>query len=391
MDALPHRLASAQTDSLDADAEDESAAFASATDHYGSVSNMTYDVDKLISLNIFASFKGSIFHSKSLWLQTVTLGVVFWTMFIVMFHFRWEGFSKFVGKEKNNRAFLAMFSTLIGLLLSFYTALNLGRWWKIRLAIMDITEGARKLNMMLAHGVTSDHEVLHNVERYSRASIFLVFAMARRSPEDDTPRMLAFKAGFLTGEEADLLEKLSLHRTFLQAETLWVWLANVVSRLNVQGRTAGAPHYCALLAAVERGRQGIGDIQIYLQTPIPLGYVHLLAILVKLHNIVLTLLMSFACVQLAGKRDGVDEMGVFRTMFRAFFMPFLYNAMLELNGAVSNPFDDDFQDFDAKYLDAVIKHSSRSVSKAAEITPSRMALNRKHLPCDAAVVGREVV
>ena len=49
----------------------------------------------------------------------------------------------------------------------------------------------------------------------------------------------AVKSGFLTQEECDKLGTLNPHMTFVQAETLWVWLANVVTRLHDQGLTTG--------------------------------------------------------------------------------------------------------------------------------------------------------
>ena len=53
--------------------------------------------------------------------------------------------------------------------------------------------------------------------------------------------------------------------------------------------------------------------------------------MVKLHNFILSVLMALASVMLAAGAAGFNPVGVFRTAFRAFFMPFLYNAILILN------------------------------------------------------------
>merc|ERR1719183_1514083 len=114
------------------------------------------------------------------------------------------------------------------------------------------------------------------------------------------------------------------HMPFLKAETLWVWLTNVVTRMHDQGLTKGPPHYCQLMAAVEEGRSGVEPIQAYLETPIPSGYVLLLCLMVKLHNFILTVLMALTSVMHAGRSlEKFQAVGVFRTAFRAFFMPFL--------------------------------------------------------------------
>ena len=197
-----------------------------------------------------------------------------WSVFIGLYAVRWKGFSDFVGKESTIRAFIAMFSTLIGLLLSFYTALNLGRWWQMRLATQHLVEGSKKLTMMVGHGCTPDASALATINRYSRASMFLIFCVSQQQDGDPRPVDKAVKQGLLTEEERDKLTKASPHMTFVQAETLWVWLANLVTRLHNQGFTKGPPHYCALMGAVEEGRGGVATIQSYLETPIPLGYVH---------------------------------------------------------------------------------------------------------------------
>jgi uncharacterized Tic20 family protein len=320
-------------------------------------------------------------------METGAMALLYWTTFAVLFQFRGKDFGEMVGKESNIRAFIAMFSTLIGLLLSFYTALNLNRWWQMRQSLENIMDGSNRLSLMLAHGVTGDEELLTNVQRYSRASVFMIFALARRSADDDAPAAQARDAGYLTIEETRLLEELNPKLPFIQAETLWVWLASVITQLHSASPslTCGAPHYCALLSAIELGRGGIADIQTYLETPIPFGYVHLLCCLVKLHNIILTFLMVFAAVKLSGHSgQQVDKVGMARTAFRAFFMPFLYNALLILNSAVSNPFDHDFQDFHAAYYDALLKLSSTTLTRAAKKIPSWVTSGRKYQKCPAA-------
>jgi len=328
-----------------------------------------YDINKLITFNVFGVYGGTVFQSRILWKETMMMGVLYWSVFIFTYFFRWKGFSEFVGKESTIRAFIAMFSTLIGLLLSFYTALNLGRWWQMRLAVQNIVEGSKKLTMMVAHGCSQDPTLLQNINRYARASLYLIFCASQMEEGGDPPRKMAVKAGLLTHQEVEKLEKANLHMVYVQAETLWAWLANWVTRLHDQGFTKGPPHYCALMAAVEQGRSGVATIQAYLETPIPLGYVHLLCLMVKLHNAILTVLMALASVMLAGGSKGFQPVGVFRTAFRAFFMPFLYNAILILNSEVTDPFGGDPGDFDWNNYDVNLTMSGKSYVVAADELP----------------------
>merc|ERR1719424_1161213 len=105
---------------------------------------------------------------------------------------------------------------------------------------------------MVSQGCTDDEVFLDTINRYAQASLYIIFA-ASQSKEfgGESPRLKALAAGLITQEEADKLQKLNPHMPFVQAETLWVWLANAVTRLHDQGLTKGPPHYCALLAAVE--------------------------------------------------------------------------------------------------------------------------------------------
>lgn len=298
------------------------------------------------------------------------MAVLFWSVFSFGFAFRFKGFSDFVGKESTIRAFIAMFSTLIGLLLSFYTALNLGRWWQMRVAVQHMMEGSKKLSMMIGHGVSQDPVVLKGINRYARASLFLIFSASRQEGKGgDPPHVKALQAGLLTQEEVEKLETANGHMVFVQAETLWTWIANWITRMHDQGLTRGPPHYCALMAAVEEGRSGVADIQAYLETPIPLGYVHLLCIMVKLHNFILTILMAMASVMLSGGAEGFQPVGVFRTAFRAFFMPFLYNSILILNSEVTDPFGGDDGDFDWSTYDVNLAMSGQSYAIAAHNLP----------------------
>jgi len=329
-----------------------------------------YNLDHIITYKVFGIFDGTVLKNHTLWLETAITAAVYWSVFGIALNLRWDGFSSFLGKEAAIRAFIAMFSTLIGLLLSFYTALNLGRWWNMRMGVQSMEEGCKKLVMMVGHGVCSDNMVLHHIQRYARASLFLVFAASQNDIQDGPahkcPREKAVERRLLTQEESESLQALNPHMTLVHAETLWVWLANAVSRLHDKGLSKGAPHYCALIAAVDQGRQGVATIKTYLETPIPVGYVHLLCLMVKLHNFILTVLMALACVMLAGGHNGVQPVGMFRTSFRAFFMPFLYNAILILNKEVTDPFGGDAGDFNWVAIDTNMRKNAESFEGAAK-------------------------
>lgn len=330
-----------------------------------------YSVESLLTWKIVTYWSGTVLASTSLWMQTLMLGVLFWVLFTILEVYRPKGFSKIVGDEASIRAFLGMFSTLIGLLLSFYTALNLKRWWEMRMGVQKIQDGSRCLTMLVSQGVTQDPVLLDTIQRYARASLFLIFAAAKTSGEHHLDAAVRIK--LLSDEEKMKLETLSQHSAFVHAETLWVWLGNAVTRCHDQGLTKGPPHYCALMGACDAGRCGVNAVQALLDTQIPFGYAHLLCLMVKLHNLILTILMAITCVMHSGGDKGFQPVSVFRTAFRAFFMPFLYNAILMFNADVATPFETDGHgesaDFDWDDLDSNMKRTLISYALAAENLP----------------------
>jgi len=332
-----------------------------------------YDVSQLITFNVFGFFRGTVLQSKVLWQETLILAFIYWAVFSFGHMSRLKGISDISGKEDTIRAFISMFSTLIGLLLSFFTALNLGSWWQMRMSVQHIIESSKRLSMMVGHGVSQDPVLLEKINRYSRTSLFLIFAGSQMKEGEDRPVQKAFTAGLLTQEEVDKLDKANAHMVFVQAETLYIWQANWVTRMHEQGLTKGNTHYAALMAAIEEGRSGVADVQATLETQIPFGYVHLLCIMVKLHNLIVTILMAFASVMLAGGHgiggEGFQTLGVVRTAFRAFFMPFLYNAILIINSEVTDPFSGDDGDFDWSNYDMNLMMSGRAYGTSASNLP----------------------
>jgi len=313
------------------------------TNEEGITTLADYNVQKLTTMRVFFVTTGTALESPILWIEMSVIAIVYWGTFAVLMHFRWEGFNEFVGSDTDVRAFIEMFSTLIGLLLSFYTSLNIARWWSLRTqGVAGIAQGASKLTILLSQGVTRNTEILEAVRRYALGSLMLLF---HKDEEDE--KQLEFLVGreILTQSEADKLWQAGDGRCY--PEALWVWLAHIVTRCHQAGLVDGPPHYCALLAAVDEGRTGASAIKTNMETPIPMGYVHLLGLMVKLHNVILAVLMALVSVKHAGNKDSVATI---RAMFRCFFMPLLYNAILIINDELTDPFGKDVSDFPAHVL-----------------------------------------
>jgi predicted membrane chloride channel (bestrophin family) len=319
---------------------------------------ISYDVQKLTTFRVFFALAGTVLTDIILWIETLAGALVFWVVFAGIWHIRWDGLDSFVGKESNIRAFLAMFSTLVGLLLSFYTSLNIKRWWDMRmLGVGGIWQASSKLTLQISQGVTRDPEVLDAIWRYSAASLAFLFMM-RRGTQDRIENMV--KRGLLTEAECQQMAKIPAAQ---RAEAIWSWLGCMVSQLNAQGLVNGPPNYAGLMATVDKGRTGANVINSYLDTPIPMAYVHLLGLMVKLHNLMVAIFMGILS---SSHFTNGDELGAFRTMFRAFFMPFLYNAILLINDDISDPFSGDISDFPLQNFVRSLRDDAKSIVAAGE-------------------------
>jgi len=215
-----------------------------------------------------------------------------------------------------------------------------------------IWQACTKLALLISTGITRDTEVLESTWRYGCASLAFVF-MARGGTENKIENL--HKRGLLTEAECEQIAKIPPAQ---RAEAVWTWLANMVSRLNMQGLINGPPNYAGLMNTVDDGRMGANVCMTYLDTPVPMEYVHLLGLIVKLHNMVVAILMGI----LSAKHFySHDELGAFRTMFRAFFMPFLYNAILLINDDISDPFSGDLSDYPLQKIIDDIKEDAQAI------------------------------
>merc|ERR1719377_416003 len=136
-------------------------------------------------------------------------------------------------------------------------------------------------------------------------------------------------------------------------ETIWAWQSAIVCMLWQQGQIRSDQLLRTLLDRCSDGRKAVQVIHTHLAVKIPMQYVHLLGLLVKLHNLVLSVIMG--ALFGAAVRNG--EIIICVQLFgRTLILPFLFNAILLINAELSDPFDGSESDFPgAIYQDALEK------------------------------------
>lgn len=335
-----------------------------------------FEIQKLTTARVFFCLAGTVLLNVILWFETLIIAGVFWLVWFSLVYCRLSygpmGLAEFVGKESNIRSFLLMFTMFVGLLLSFYTMLNINRWADMRrLGVGGMWQASSKLSLQISQGVTRDPEVLDAIPRYAAASLSFVY-LRRRGMEEDLDPLVT--QGLLTEAECRQMATIPSPQ---RAEAIWTWLGAMVSTLHAQKLVNGPPHYASLMNTVDEGRRGAAIINTYLDTPIPLGYVHMLGLIVKLHNVLVAILIAMLSAKHATRGD---ELGAFRTMVRAFLIPFFYNAILMINNEMTDPFDGDMTGFPLRAVVCGIQDDAKSIvcHGTAESLPRWLTQERKY-------------
>jgi len=279
------------------------------------------------------------------------------------------------------REFAMIMTILASLLLSFYTGMSVSRWWVIRTAgVGGIKAAAMELEMLVSQMVTQEPLVLEAIRRYARSSLILVFMWRQKKLGPNIPKDKAIvncqvlvAHGLLSEGEVVQLANWNhcLH------ETIWAWQSALVAMLHQEGKIRSDMLLKTLLERVSDGRNAVQCIHTHLAVKIPMQYVHLLGLLVKLHNLVLCIIMG----SLFGAAVRSGEIIICAQLFgRTTILPLLFNAILLINAELSDPFDGSVStDFPGGAYSNGLEADANAIIMASQHQPDWMA-RRNPLP-----------
>merc|ERR1719453_1064913 len=163
----------------------------------------------------------------------------------------------------------------------------------------------------------------------------------------------------LTPNEANQLKKWDhcLH------ETIWAWQTAIVCTLYQEKKIKNEQIFRSLLEECSNGRKAVQVIHTHLAVKIPMQYIHLLGMLVKMHNFVLAVIMG--ALFGAAVRNGETIICV-QLFARTFVLPVLFNAILLINAELADPFNGGETDFPGMALQANLEKDCQGIISATQ-------------------------
>jgi len=258
---------------------------------------------------------------------------------------------------------------LVPFILGLYVALSLTRWWALReRALGTMFSAMSDVCMLMAMWRPEERwKPLHEeLARFGLASVQLVVKAARHN--ENMSDLVA--NDLLTEDEVVLLQDL---QPFQRAAALWSWILGLC-RFGFHGMPP--PNFNLLQQRCIEAREGIQVIHTYLRTQLPFAYVHLVAWLVHLQNIVVAVKAGLE-IGCEFRPDGQQKLEkLFQEMFSAVVVCMIYQGLLCISYLIEDPFGDDFIDFPIMSLTNYVADSVHTVQKAQHDFPARESLER---------------
>lgn len=298
------------------------------------------------------------------------LVVIQWITALTVFHLVEDPSALKVSKFKQISIFLNVF---VGLLLSFFMSSSINRWYACAGGFLELFDAIRNLQMQFfALGVRE--ELITICMRYGCLSAHLLNMQLKSEcmEEEQAKEYMKKQWDGMTWDGeigpsfniafATPAERATLERVDDPACTLWIWVASRIGRMAQDQDIPGmaTPTYGRIVGLVQNAHGGIRSVRASCQVQTPFIYVHLLASLVHINNILnaisfgLTMGISVA-VWLAGRKTkGFSDKEMFKpaspkevaqdlqnlvvVFFFSVFGPLLYQALLEVAICIAQPF-----------------------------------------------------
>eukprot|EP00419_Tripos_fusus_P027704 CAMPEP_0172717896 /NCGR_PEP_ID=MMETSP1074-20121228/72843_1 /TAXON_ID=2916 /ORGANISM="Ceratium fusus, Strain PA161109" /LENGTH=436 /DNA_ID=CAMNT_0013542949 /DNA_START=164 /DNA_END=1474 /DNA_ORIENTATION=+ len=320
-----------------------------------------YDITRITSWSAFGMVKGCAWDNHSLWR---CMGLALLLSVAVALGAFFMPHAVLVKPEKLEKlgTFLNVF---VGLLLGFFLASSMNRWYGCVNAFLELLDAVRSMQMqMTALGVA--HDKSETLSRYGILSAWLLHLSLNLDSDECQTNGPKGKEDTENSKVSKLWAKLEEHRPQLALPQekqklmqhkecyalLWTWVASLIGRMSQDGEIPpmASPTYGRILNIVQEAYGSIRNVRALQMIKAPFIYVHTLAILVHVNNILnaisfgLVLGITFSGVFAddkyeIGKRQRAH---LYSSLFMQFCFsmvaPILYLALLDVSVCISQPF-----------------------------------------------------
>jgi len=260
-------------------------------------------------------------------------------------------------------------------MVAFFLASSVSRWFSCVNGFLEVFDTIRNFHMQLhALGVPAERRT--QIARYGVVSAYLLFMELKIGMIlDEEEKIEATEkmwkdltiGSFATSEQMKKYVMLlpDEEEILLQvqdpAAVIWVWVASLVGRLAQDGEIPpmASPTYGRIMTHAENAHHGIRNINASIQARAPFIYVHMLASIVHINNLVNAITFGITMGSLAGtllmyfpslaqlvkykgqsKREDVilDAENFVVTIFINMVGPLIYQTLLDVSICMTEPF-----------------------------------------------------
>mmetsp|Transcript_41238 Transcript_41238/g.68239 ORF Transcript_41238/g.68239 Transcript_41238/m.68239 type:complete len:412 (-) Transcript_41238:50-1285(-) len=331
---------------------------------------MSYDSRNLLTFKVWQNLAGTVWTKSSLWkmmgiLLLIALSVAASVAVLVK-----DPAKLNVARFQRISSFLEV---VVGLLLGFFLSSSMQRWYSCTNGFLELFDAIRGLHMQLnAMGVAKDKVQL--CLRYCVMSAYCLnhdLTSAPMTPEDrdayleqcwkevTVEKDTEIKWDSNSKSIARLLpnETETLKQIVDPAQTLWVWITSLLSRMAADGEIPPipTPTYGRVITMAEQAYTGIRAVRASIRVQPPYVHVQMMAALVLVNNIINAISIGLASgvtfsMVLASAHLGTFESKVHAedlshslqdltvSMILCSVGPFLYQALLEVAVCIAQPF-----------------------------------------------------
>jgi len=254
----------------------------------------TYDANALATWAALSQSAHSIWRNDPFWRMMFRLSSVSFIATLLVFCSFIDPAGMDPAKFNDICTFLNYF---LATLLAFFISMSIRRWYSCAAGFLTLVDAVRSLQMQLVSlGVPADK--LNLCLRYGALSARLLDLelRAEAAPPSKKTRSEILREVWLEIDRRSVVtqckyinadEKRILQKTANPSAVVWVWISSVVGRMSQDGEMPPmhSPTYARVMLLATEAQSGIREVRASTSVQTPYVYVHMLATLLHVNNL----------------------------------------------------------------------------------------------------------